>query len=229
MALNQELLGALQIGEVGEIKNDDATLLKYSQDASLFTVRPQVVVVPETAQHIKNLVAIVNKFKTHDRSLSITVRAAATCMAGGPLNDSIILDISKLRGILGIEGDIAEVLPGTFYRDFEQETLKTGQILPSYTASKDLNMIGGMIGNNSGGEKNLKYGKTENYIKSLNMVFADGNEYEITSLSKTDLDQKMATGDFLGQIYKNLFELITGNEEIIKQAKPDVSKNSAGY
>jgi FAD/FMN-containing dehydrogenase len=39
----------------------------------------------------------------------------------------------------------------------------------------------------------------------------------------------MVQGDFEGKIYREVFELISQNEELIKAAKPKVSKNSAGY
>ncbi|HEV7423995.1 MAG TPA: FAD-binding oxidoreductase, partial [Candidatus Paceibacterota bacterium] len=121
------------------------------------------------------------------------------------------------------------VQPGMFYRDFEKITLAKGLILPCYTASKSINAMGGMFGNNSAGERTLKYGKTEDYILSAKVIFADGNEYVVRPLNKNQLDKKIAQEDLEGNIYKNIFELIKNNEEEIKHAKPNVHKNSAGY
>src|SRR6185436_19055347 len=92
-----------------------------------------------------------------------------------------------------------------------------------------LNAMGGMYGNNSAGERTLKYGKTEDYIVSAKVVFADGNEYVVKPLNKGELDKKIAQGDFEGNVYKKIFELINENSKEIKQAKPKVHKNSAGY
>ena len=121
------------------------------------------------------------------------------------------------------------VQPGMFYRDFEKITLAKGLILPCYTASKTINAVGGMFGNNSAGERTLKYGKTENYILESKVIFEDGNEYIVKPLSRSDLDKKIAQNDFEGNVYKNVFELIKNNQEEIKEAKPNVHKNSAGY
>lgn len=49
--------------------------------------------------------------------------------------------------------------------------------MPSYTASKELNTVGGMVANNSAGEKSLTYGKTERYVQELKVVLQDGVEY----------------------------------------------------
>ena len=121
------------------------------------------------------------------------------------------------------------VEPGMFYRDFEKITLGKGLILPCYTASKSLNAMGGMYGNNSAGERTLKYGKTEDYIIDSKVIFADGNEYTVKPLSKKELEDKIAQGDFEGDVYKNIFNLVKENEEEIEHSKPNVSKNSAGY
>jgi len=75
----------------------------------------------------------------------------------------------------------------------------------------------------------LKYGKTEDYILQSKVIFADGNEYLVKSLDKNELEKKIAQGDFEGNVYKNIFNLIKEKEEDIKHAKPNVSKNSAGY
>jgi len=86
-----------------------------------------------------------------------------------------------------------------------------------------------MISNNCAGERTLRYGKMENYVLESKIIFSDGKEYSIKPLNQTELEVKMAQEDFEGNIYKSLFELIEKNREILDQAKPKVSKNSAGY
>ncbi len=121
------------------------------------------------------------------------------------------------------------VEPGMFYRDFEAITLAKGLILPCYTASKSLNAMGGMYGNNSAGERTLKYGKTEDYILETKVIFADGNEYIVKPLTKIELDKKISQNNGEGELYRTIYQLIVDNEEEIKHAKPNVHKNSAGY
>ena len=214
----------------GEITDDDATLSLYSKDASLFLVRPHLVVFPKDSADIKALVKYVSDKKSAMPELSLTMRSAGTDMSGGPLNDSIVADVSKyMNGIVNWEGNEVVVRPGTFYRDFEKQTLKRGLILPSYTASKDLNSVGGMVANNSAGEKTLHYGKTERYVKELKVVFRDGNEYVVKPLSKNELAGKMAQKNVEGEIYRGVFDIVSNNAAALAAAKPIVSKNSAGY
>ncbi|MBI5133935.1 MAG: FAD-binding oxidoreductase [Candidatus Taylorbacteria bacterium] len=214
----------------GDTDDSPEVLKKFSRDASLFEVMPKIVVFPKDAQDIKAVVKWVSENKKNDPSLSITARAAGTDMSGAAVGESIILDTTRyMHGVLSLSETEATVLPGTFYRDFEVETLKKGAILPCYTASKNLNALGGMVGNNCAGEKTLKYGKMENYVRSLKIVLRDGNEYAVRPLSKPELEGKMAQRNVEGEMYRSLYDLIIKNEDKIQAAKPRVSKNSAGY
>jgi FAD/FMN-containing dehydrogenase len=214
----------------GEILTDTATLEKYSRDASLFEVMPKAVVLPKNSADISALVRYVLEMRKTDSAISVTARAAGTDMTGGPLNESIIMDCTKhLDALISIDETSATVEPGMYYRTFEKETLKLNRIMPAYTASKEICAIGGMVANNSGGEKSIRYGKVENYVRSMKAVFADGNEYTVRPLTKEALDAKMAEDTYEGSVYRKLFTLLDTNYDAIKAAKPTVSKNSAGY
>lgn len=214
----------------GEVVTDSVTLNKFSRDASLFEISPEVVVKPQDSEDIKNLVSFVSKQKKNSPGLSLTARSGGTCMSGGPLNESIIVDVNahlnKLQSV-GRLGAVAQ--PGMFYRDFERRTLKHGLLMPSYPASRSICTIGGMVANNSGGEKSLIYGQTKDYVRGLKVVLADGNEYKIVPVSGTALKKKLALKTFEGEVYRKIFKLVTENESLLQQSKPTTSKNSAGY
>ena len=214
----------------GEIATDETTITTFSHDASLLEVKPQVVVYPKTAGEVQTLVSFVAQNKKHYPQLSLTGRSAGTDMGGGSINDSIIVAFGKyFTHKPTITKNIATAEPGVFYRDFEKETLKQNLIFPSYPASRELCAMGGIVNNNSGGEKSLQYGKTEQYVKRVKVVLADGNVYEFKELSKAELEKKMQQKDFEGELYTKLFDLIAKNYDDLQKAKPSVSKNSAGY
>ncbi|HEX7963213.1 MAG TPA: FAD-binding oxidoreductase [Candidatus Saccharimonadales bacterium] len=217
-------------GFSGEIDDSAETTQFYSHDASLFEVVPQLVVMPKTSADVQKLIKLVADHKKHMPGLSVTARSAGTDMSGGAVNDSVIVDFNKhFTKIENVTSTEAHAQPGVFYRDFEAETLKHDALMPSYPASRDLCTIGGMVNNNSGGEKSLEYGKTENFVKELKVVFADGNEYTVKPLNRRELVAKMGQKTFEGQLYKRLFELCEKHYDKIKAAKPNVSKNSMGY
>ena len=214
----------------GEVENSKAVLDVYSHDASLFEVIPEAVVFPRHAKDVQALVKYVTKHKKDQPNLSITPRSAGTDMSGGAIGDSIIADFNRhFTAIFEVSSTSAHAQPGVFYRDFEKETLARKALMPSYPASRDLCTIGGMVNNNSGGEKSLEYGKTENFVTELKLVLADGNEYTFCALNRKDLAAKMELKTFEGEVYKKTFTLLEKHYDLIKAAKPHVTKNSTGY
>ncbi|HZE87822.1 MAG TPA: FAD-binding oxidoreductase [Methylomirabilota bacterium] len=228
--MDPALLAILKETIKGDIATDADTLFNYSHDTSLFEVKPQVVVSPKDITDVKNLVKFVTANKKKNPDLSLTGRSAGTDMSGGAVNDSIIVAFQKYFSQFGgIKNNIATVQPGMFYRDFEQETLKQNLIFPSYPASREICAMGGIVNNNSGGEKSLQYGKTERYVKKVKVVLSDGNAYILQPLTERQLKQKMKLKNFEGHLYRNMYKLITTNYDLLQKAKPNVSKNSAGY
>lgn len=220
----------IKVGFKGEIEDSADVLEFYSHDASMFELKPQLVVKPQDAADVERLVKLVAEKKKSMPELSVTARSAGTDMGGGAINDSIIVDFNKhFTKIENVSGSSAHAQPGVLYRDFEPETLKYKALMPSYPASRDLCTIGGMVSNNSGGEKSLEFGKTEDYVTELKFVFADGVERTVKPLNRPELLAKIGQKDFEGKVYKGIYDLVEKHYDQIKAAKPNVTKNSTGY
>lgn len=218
----------------GEIDDSQAARDLYSRDASLFRVEPEVVVKPADVQDICALVQFANATKAHDpkSNISLTARSAGTDMSGGPLNNSVIVDMTAhINRLIEIGQDTAIVEPGMYFRDFDKQTQQHGLELPSYTASRELNTVGGMAANNSGGEKNLKYGKTARWVEELDVVLRDGNVHTLRNLSGAELMAKLEEPTTDGDIYRAVAQLVSlpAHQRIIEAHKPKVEKNSSGY
>jgi FAD/FMN-containing dehydrogenase len=214
----------------GDIEVSAEVRNEYSRDASLFRIQPRVVVFPKNTEDVCRLVSYVAEKKRRGENISLTARSGGTDMTGGPLTDSIVLVFTRyMNRLTGLLGDRAVVEPGMYYRDFDKETKKHNLILPSYPASREICALGGMVANNAGGEKNLKYGKTEKYVEQVTAVLRDGKTHKFKALTLQELEHKKQEDSLEGEIYTKMHSLITKNKEVIKKAKPAVSKNSSGY
>ncbi|MFZ2831632.1 MAG: FAD-binding oxidoreductase [Minisyncoccia bacterium] len=231
MQKNIETAEAIRkIGFEGELISDTAGLIKYENDTSLFELRPAIAAQPKNQEDIKKLVAFVNAHKSSDSTLSLTPRAAGTGMAGGALNDSIIVDVNTfMNQVKSVTPTRVIVEPGTFYRNMDIKTKEIGVIMPSFPASRELCAVGGMTGTNASGEMTLTYGSTRDWVKRLKVVLSDGNEYEFGPLTVQELEEKKKLRTLEGDIYRRMHALLEDNYDAIKAARPDVSKNSAGY
>lgn len=215
----------------GDAYDDAETLKKHSRDTSILERTPQVVVFPKHAADVATLAQFVREEREAGRDISLTARSAGTDMTGGDLTDSIMVVFTKYMNHIGeITPEAATAEPGVYYRDFEKATLaKAGALLPSYPASRELCAIGGIVNNNSGGELTLRYGKTEKYVRGLDVVLSDGSQARLRPLSEAELEQKVKEPSLEAAIYRNMRRLIADNAEEIERARPTVTKNSAGY
>ena len=215
----------------GDVAEDAPTLKKFSRDTSIFERTPKVVVFPKDADDVSSVVRYVHDAKESGQDISLAARSAGTDMTGGPLTDSIAVSFIKYMNHIGtIEDGTAIAEPGVYYRDFEKATLAAcGMIVPSYPASRELCAIGGMVSNNSGGELTLSYGKTNDYIRELDVVLSDGSKTTLAPISTSELWKKESQKDLEGEIYTRMHKLLRENEAVIEAARPNVTKNSAGY
>lgn len=220
----------------GDVYDDVRTLRQMSRDTSLFERKPYLVVAPKDADDVAALVRAANDARAQGLHVSVTGRAAGTDMSGGPLTDSIVAVFTKhMHHVLAVEPSLggrpghAITEPGAYYRDFEKATLAKNLILPSYPASRSIAAMGGIVANNSGGERTLKYGKTDRYVEALEVVLSDGTKTVFKALTKTEVAEKQKLPGLEGDIYRKMSALLSKNAELVRRARPAVSKNSAGY
>lgn len=218
----------------GDVTDASAERAKYSRDTSLFTKLPKVVVYPKDAHDVSTLVKAAQEARKDGMPASVTARSAGTDMSGGPLTDSIVAVFTKyMNKVLEVGTEngrgYAVTEPGAYYRDFEKATLAKGYILPSFPASREICAMGGIVNNDSGGERTLEYGKTHDYVEELDVVLSDGSQATFKALTPAELSEKQKLQTLEGEIYRRMSALLSQNHALIEHAKPHVSKNSAGY
>jgi len=127
----------------------------------MFEIRPELVVFPKDSADVQSLIKLVGEKKNQLPNYLLRPAVPVLDMAGGAINDSIIVDFNRhFTKIEKVTPTEAQTQPGVFYRDFEKETLKQHALMPSYPASRELCTVGGMVANNSGGEKSLEFGRS---------------------------------------------------------------------
>lgn len=215
----------------GEVTDDAEALKAASRDTSLLTRMPSLIAYPENAADVSAIVKEVAHAKAAGADVSLAARSAGTDMSGGPLTTGVVVSFTKhMNHVLEVGDGYAVTEPGVYYRDFEKETLaKKGLILPSYPASREIAAMGGIVSNNSGGERTLEYGKTERYIEEMDVVLSDGSQATFKALNPEELEDKKKLQTLEGEIYRTMDDLIATNAALIEAKRPKVSKNSAGY
>lgn len=224
------LLDQLRAIFKGEISTDSDVRHAFSHDASIYELVPEAVLSPKHSKDIQQIVKFVNKNKQLHPSLSITPRSAGTDMSGGAIGNSLLLDMTThFSEIESLNGNLLRTQPGVYMRDIDPYLASKDLMLGCVPASRAICTIGGMVGNNSGGEQSLRYGNTERWVRELKVVLADGNEYVVKPLTKRQLQMKVKENTFESNLYLKVYQLIENNYDLIKNARPHVNKNSMGY
>ncbi|MBY0385630.1 FAD-binding oxidoreductase, partial [bacterium] len=223
-----------EAGFRGGISSDKKFLEKYSTDESIFHIRPQVVLQPKSKHDVEiatKLIAVETKRFT---SLSLTPRAAGTGLSGGSLTDSIVIDVCPHMHKIGEvketkDGATITCEPGAFWRDVEKKLKKHNCYIPSYTSSKDICTIGGAVANNAAGPDSLRYGHCADWVESMDVVLADGNEYTIQALTLKEFKALSKEKHLYAKIAREIFTLIEKNEKVLRDGHPKTPKGNAGY
>lgn len=222
----------LQEHLLGEVVTSDDARKHFSTDASILTLTPSIVAYPRNENDIRKTARFTWQLAERGRIIPITARGSGSDLTGGALGQGIMLVFpAHMNRILEFDSKsgVASVEPGLNYGKLQQALHTHGRFLPPFPASLQYSTIGGAVGNNSAGEKSIKYGSTLNYVKSLRVVLSNGEVIETKRLNKRELNKKMGLSTLEGEVYRALDTLIEENGDLIDSLNLDITKNSAGY
>jgi glycolate oxidase len=138
-----------------------------------FRVIPSVVVLPETAEQVRQVVAAC-----HQAGVPFVARGSGTGLSGGalPVSDGVLVVLARMRDIVEVDLDNqrAVVEPGVLNLQVSKAVAADGFYYAPDPSSQQICSIGGNVAENSGGAHCLKYGFTTNHVTGLEVVLPDG-------------------------------------------------------
>ncbi len=211
----------------GEVLNDAYTLGMYATDASIYQLKPVVVVIPKDESDVKKAVVIANEHK-----ISILPRGGGTSLAGQSVGKSMILDFSKhINNVLEINEKErwVRVQPGKVRDELNAELAKYNLHFAPDPATTSRANVGGMVGNNSSGMKSILYGKTVDHVLEARILLADGTECHLQELSAAEYESKANSGGREGEIYSQFKSIVEKNGEEVTKRFPKIMRRVGGY
>ena len=163
------------------VVTDEGSLMTYESDgATLFKATPHIVVLPDTAEQVSEVVKYANRV-----GAPFTARGAGTGLSGGAmaLAGGIIIALNRMNRILeiDIENQRAVVEPGVVNLWITDAATPHGYHYAPDPSSQKACTIGGNVAENSGGPHTLKYGVTVNHITGLEWVLPSGEIIQLGS------------------------------------------------
>jgi len=179
------------------ISSADIDRVCHSYDATKQRHLPDVVIRPNSAQEISEIMKIANEYR-----IPVYPRGAASGLTGGavPLYGGIALDLTLLNKIIEIDEAnlMATVEPGVIIADFQNEVEKHGLLYPPDPASNKFATMGGSVAECSGGLRGMKYGVTKDYVTALEVVLPTGDIIHTGSITLKSVTGYDLTKLFVG-------------------------------
>jgi glycolate oxidase len=174
--VDQRVLEELKgIVDEGNLIVDRERMHDFSHDEfalSEFSRYPDVVVKPETAEEVSEILLLANKEK-----IPVTPRGGATGICGGcvPIFGGIVLALERMNKIIEVDtaNQMAVVEAGVTLTEFYSAVEGAGLFFPPHPGDESA-MIGGLIACNAGGARAVKYGVVRNYVRGLEAVLPSG-------------------------------------------------------
>ena len=168
----------------------------HSYDSSPFIHKPDLVVLPGTAEELASVVRLA-----HQHKVTIVPRGAGTSLSGGavPRHGGIMLVTTRMNKVLQLDllEETVLVESGVVNLNLQNYLEPYGYMFPPDPASQKSATLGGNIAENAGGIKGVKYGITKHYVTGLELVLADGQVVRTGALSDDPFNEPDLTGIFL--------------------------------
>ncbi|TYT62048.1 FAD-binding and (Fe-S)-binding domain-containing protein [Natrialba swarupiae] len=210
------------------VRADSYSRELYATDASPYEVTPIAVAFPESTADVASILEYCA-----ERTIPVLPRGGGTSLAGQTVNRAVVLDFTRhMNEILEVDADgrRATVQPGTILGTLNEALEPHDLKFAPDPAWGDKSAIGGAIGNNSTGAHSLKYGKTDAYIESCEVVLADGTVTEFGEVSLEEItDRADPDGDLEARIYAEVDRILEEDADLIEDAYPDLKRNVSGY
>jgi len=171
MSLDADL--AALLGRPDLVSAGSSILALHAHDGSLAPpTTPEVVVFPETTQHVAQVMAYAN-----EHVIPVTPYAAGTSSSGKtvPLKGGISLDMTRMDRIVAVHDRDFDVVvgPGVLRKALNVALAEHGLFFPVDPGADA--SLGGMASTNASGTTTVRYGGMRANILALEVVLADGS------------------------------------------------------
>lgn len=187
----------------------------YSYDSGIYTLfhyfAPDAAVLAKSVNDVVKTLAIARELQ-----LPVIPRGAGTGQAGGTMASTggICCDLSAWKDIEQVapQDYQAFVRPGVTLDELNKRFAPYGLYLPPDPSSGSACTIGGMVANNTAGQRSLKYGAMDRFVMGLEVVLPTGEVVtlggEHTRVIKSVSGLDLKTGLFVGS--EGILGVITG-------------------
>jgi len=219
---------------LGEVSSTDSVRKRFSNDGSILSITPEIVVSPRTINDIRKIARFTWQLAEKGHVMPITLRGGGSDQTGAAVGKGIIINtLAHLNKIIFIslknKDLFVHVQPGVSFGTLNDTLKSHGVTIPTAPSSATYSTIGGAVANNASGPTSGRYGSTGDWVKRLEIVLANGDLIESSRISRRELDKKKGLQTFEGEIYRKIDGMIEDSQQLIKDQIDINNSDNTGY
>ncbi len=212
----------------GEISTEVSSRLLAATDNSIYQIMPALVVFPRDGDDLDRLAAVAARPEHH--TIRFSPRGGGTGTNGQSLTEHVVIDTSRhTNRILSIQLEClrATVEPGVVLAQLNSALEDADLFFPPSTSTATRVTIGGMVGTDACGKGSRVYGRTGDYIESLELLLPDGRQITCRRYSAEELDTSPDNASLA--LAREVRNILQGAETGIRTQFPKLSRSLTGY
>ena len=223
----------LQEHILGEVTIQPAILDAFSRDASVLTLRPEMVVYPRVTNDIRKVARFAWQLAEKGHVLPITLRGGGTDQTGAAVGRGIVVATTGHMDQL-LEFDarqkLVRVQPGLNAKALSDALFLQGMGIPALPRSQAYSTIGGAVANNATSSRSAQFGAMRQWTYQLEVILANGDVLQTQRISHREVGKKKGLQTFEGEVYRAIDNLLDDYQELINEKlSDDDGRDNAGY
>jgi anaerobic glycerol-3-phosphate dehydrogenase C subunit len=215
-------LTALDSALRGKVRWDAVTLQLYSTAACFYEITPLAVVIPHDTNDVVTAIELCAKHR-----IPILPRGAGSSLSGNAVGEAVILDLSHhFKETTEIDSERVRSGVSVVLDTLQKRLKKSNRKFGPDPSSGNVCVIGGMLGNNSGGPHTVKHGNMVRHVDEISVVLANGKLFRAKNIS---LNEIADLPESERHYYEQIRTLIQKYREEIIASTPLSTKNASGY
>ena len=205
-----------------KVRWDGVTLQLYSTAACFYEITPLAVVIPHD---IDDLVSAIELCARH--KIPILPRGAGSSLSGNAVGEAVILDLSHhFKQISPIDEESVRSGVSVVLDNLQKRLKKSNRKFGPDPSSGNVCVIGGMLGNNSGGPHTIKHGSMVHHVREIGVVLANGKLFKAKNIPLHEIADLPEPEK---HYYERVRDLMQNFAEDIAASRPLATKNASGY
>lgn len=217
----------------GQVVTSGRDIDAVSTDGGIVLEKPEMVAYVASTSDIRKIARFCWQLAEKGHTLSLTVRGHGANATGAALSSGIVLSQTRyMHRIVGIDPKqrFIHVQAGAPYIGVNMAlSTHRGMTLPQSSFDGQDGTVGGAIASGAAGFLSARYGTVASAVKQLEVVLANGDVLQTGRISKRELNAKKGLHTMEGEIYRQIDNLISDNQELIQTLSRGPRQDTVGY